>query len=223
MRLYADGRLIWKRNLDSTTDEGRLAFGAIQPTTAVIEQRLTPEGVELLRAAVIAGGASGTPLPGEGRTVGRGGGPGLCCWGGLQLHDGKQLVDMTWSDPLLPGRLANPASWLPLSAWADQRISGYVPRQYAVCVDVPNGLAGVPRTARDLILAHATDPGGIWNWEPDSECYLLPTNAAREIALALDETGIHLDEVSSGLASFTRRFFVFPVTPDGEPMCVTCG
>jgi hypothetical protein len=145
------------------------------------------------------------------------------CWAGLLFHDGPQLVELTWSDPLLPGRLANPASWLPPSAWADQRIGGYVPRQYAVCVDPPNALARVPDTARDLILANTTNPGEIRNWGPDSECYLVPTEAARQIAATLEAAGIHLDEASSGLASFGRRIFVFPVTPDGEPICVTCG
>lgn len=210
MWLYADGRLIWKRNLDNTTDQGRLAFGASEPTKAVIEQRLTPDGVELLRTAVTAGGRAGVT-----------GGPGLCCWGALLYHDGVQLVRRSWSDPTLPGRLATPGSWLPPSAWADQRIGGYVPRQYAVCADPPNGLARVPATVRDLILANAHAPAR--SAGTGSDCHLVPTAIAHEIAATLEASGIRLDEVSSGVVSFDRRVFVYPVTPDGEPICVSCG
>jgi hypothetical protein len=207
MQLYADGRLIWHRNLDGITDEGRLAFGASELTTAVIEQRLTPEGVQLLRTAVIAGGLD----------RGLGVGPGLCCWGGLLFRDGQHLVQMTWSDPLLPGLLANPASWLPPTAWADQRVGGYVPRQYAICGAVPDALARLPGTARDLILASAT--GRILQVE-GAECHLVPTGAAREIAAALEAAGIHLKAADSGLDSVDGVPFIWiaPIGPDGEPL-----
>ena len=52
MWVYDDGRLIWKRNLDSSkADES--VFGAIGPTTGLLEQRLTPEGIQLLRSEAL--------------------------------------------------------------------------------------------------------------------------------------------------------------------------
>jgi hypothetical protein len=175
MWLYADGRLIWKRNLDALNGEGRRAFGGTEPTNAVIEQRLTAQGVELLRS--------------------------------------ERSLD----------RLANPASWLPEGAWSDRRIGAYVPRRYSICLDAPNGLARLPGTVSDIVRATATKLRVTGDWSPDSDCYGLTTEDARGIATTLEEAGIHLDKHSSGLASSDRRIFVFPVTPDGQPICVTCG
>jgi hypothetical protein len=49
MFVYADGRLIWSR-------DGDLPEGADRYHTGLVEQRLTPEGVELLRSEVISSG-----------------------------------------------------------------------------------------------------------------------------------------------------------------------
>ena len=121
--LYADGRLIWKRNLEGTLTPG--VFGTNEPTTAVIEQRLTPEGAEF--AAV---GGHGEACPERDEWFARFG-PGVV-WGGLRVRAGGRLLDASWSDGRLPARLADPGSWLPASAWADRRIGGYVASRYAV-------------------------------------------------------------------------------------------
>ncbi len=207
MWLYEDGRLIWQRESATgrLSDLGMLAFGTTEPTTGVIEQRLTPEGVEHLRSEVIAVGRRGADANSGTH------------YRNLLYHDGEQLVEMTWNYAGPAARLTNPATWLPPSAWTDRRIGGYVPLRYAVCVDPPDGLAGLPGAARDLILANATKPGRT-GWD---HCHIVLTEVAREIAAALEMAGIQLVELRSSLYS-DRSIYIVPVSPDGAPMCLGC-
>jgi hypothetical protein len=161
--LFADGRLIWKRNLEGT---GSRAFGASDPTTAVIEQRLTPEGVELMRSRVMAAGLHDIEpadaitdrttwhLPGA-------------LWGGLVVHDGERLVDASWSDGELPELLADPASWIPASAWVDRRVGAYIPFRYAVCFG----------HGRNEQLTEEISSTGIWDLLPEYMRSLLRSSA----------------------------------------------
>jgi hypothetical protein len=215
MWLYEDGRLIWQREpVGVPDDETRLAFGTAEPTTAVIEQRLTPEGVELLRSEMIAV----AQVVDEHRI---GGGVNFRV---LDYRDGAQLVELIWNDGWLPPRLASPASWLPPSAWADRRIGAYVPRRYAVCVDPRD--ARLPSQSRDLILANASNPEGEGGVPP---CYLVPTEVARDVVAMLEVAGIHPEEYSSSLLvpdpsspQSAPYIIVNPVSPDGEVMCLQC-
>jgi hypothetical protein len=225
--LYADGRLIWKRNLDNRTETR--AFGASEPTTAVIEQHLTPEGVDLMRADVMATARILEPASaGEDTTVwGR---PGVL-WGGMTVGVADQLFDATWSDSHLPARLANPASWLPASAWADQRIGGYVPSRYAVCLlpDLsPQTLDRLPGPARKTLLANGTVMADTGGSTPTPQCYEVTTDVAREIAAALDAAGNQPEQPGdAGLRYAQRRgrvpeIRILPIVPHGEPVC-NCG
>ena len=100
----------------------------------MMEQRLTPEGVSLLLSHVDASTSRTEPVAWPGCVapphVCRG--PGLI-WGGISIKDGDRMQEVSWSDPDLPGRLADPGSWLPGSAWADREIRGFVPTRYAAC------------------------------------------------------------------------------------------
>jgi hypothetical protein len=105
--VYADGRIIWSEQGPSsrTVPEGANEF-----TSGYLEQRLTPEGVELLRSAV-AGlfDRSRTLL----RTVraddpppGLPGSPVLIVpldhrssWGVVEVPSGDRLVRLSWGDP----------------------------------------------------------------------------------------------------------------------------
>jgi hypothetical protein len=139
MYVYADGRLIWWR-------EG------VAPEGTVFEQRLTPEGVELLRSEVISNGLAGL----GNLTDGTADPDPLAFDGSIEVRDGDRLAESfpSWtywpgdatSEPdamataeqeraieLLDARLFEPASWLPASAWADQGIRTYVPTTYRVC------------------------------------------------------------------------------------------
>jgi hypothetical protein len=92
VNVYTDGRLIWAR-------EGPLPEGANETETGWLEQRLTPEGVELLRSGTV-------PLEGQ------------------YAYPGSQLPAGAWEDPVIrayvPSRYAacywyrgprSPAQW----------------------------------------------------------------------------------------------------------------
>ena len=140
--LYADGRLIWWR-------EGAFPEGE----NTLHEQRLTPEGVELMRAEAIS---SGLLEGGRDTTM-----PGLVdpaelllpYWGVISAWDGERSADVWFAgyEPSdvpedtratadqaralerLLARVIDPASWLPAAAWADQDVRVYVPSHYEVC------------------------------------------------------------------------------------------
>jgi len=155
--LYEDGRLIRRQ----------LAGGGIQDTIGFLEQRLTPEGVELVRSEVLSTGLFDrdrrlTPGPFFGR---------------IEVRVGDRLVRVAWGDiespedalptiatqeqrsalERLDARLQDPASWLPASAWEDPEPRPYVPSRFSVCyegdpaIGLPRLLAQLPPRAEDLL------------------------------------------------------------------------
>ena len=204
--VYADGRLIWQRFGDSTDAD---AYSK-EYSTGLLEQRLTPEGVELVRTEVISTGLFDHDLrlaSGEGLN-----------YGGIDFRNGDRLVRVTWgndadADPdahvatpeqasaliRLDARLAAPASWLPASAWDDQEITAYVPSGYSVVyqgeqpgVGLSRVLALLPPRARDLLRAQDrteekyTNPTGSFvYWRSD-----LTNEEARALARILDDAGL---------------------------------
>jgi hypothetical protein len=228
MWLYADGRLIWRRNLELGNDvERRSAFRGTVPTTAVIEQRFTPDGVRLLLAKVRESASptwtSDVAPPGV-------------FFGSLQLPPDDRIY--TWTDPDLPGLLANPA-WLPVDAWADRELSGYVPARYAACLMSSSVLGRLPIAARDLMLANGTKvvPAAATAVAPPlagegtgygDVCYVVDTADARAIAGFLESAGIrgvhrygllgyprHSD-ASPGPVDFDSSLIFFGVLPHGD-------
>lgn len=165
--VYADGRLIWQRLGDAGTT-GEYAKG--YSTGSLFEQRLTPEGVELVRAEVISTGLFDhdlhlQSLSGQGLYFGR-----------IEIRTGDRLVHVTWGDSgpsdvaremptpeqvsaliRLDARLADPASWLPATAWENPEIKAYVPSAYQVCYHGAPGLglsrvlALLPPAAVDML------------------------------------------------------------------------
>lgn len=208
--VYSDGRLIWIR-------EGNLPFGASTGSTGVLEQRLTPLGVELMRSEASTGLHEDDPD--------RWHKPGVL-WGGIKVRDGEQLVDVKWLDPELPGRLADPTSWLPASAWEDQRIGGYVPSRHAVCLE-PSGLIDVlPDPTKELILTRANRIAGPARNSEDLRCpYRVTTEDARAIIATLDEAGLQRRpylryHIPLGLSQGWVE--ILPVLPNGDVVC-DCG
>jgi hypothetical protein len=148
--LYADGRLIWDRS-----------------KTGFLEQRLTPEGVELLLSEFISTGLfdrdvrlvrSGVSYPD---------------WAVIEVRNGDRLVKVDWGgafNPPLPtqeptpeqesaierlgAQLVDPGSWLPASAWENREIRAYVGSRYEVCLVVqPSSPWGTYGNAQPLELS----------------------------------------------------------------------
>jgi hypothetical protein len=140
LHVYADGRLIWQRL-------GDRPGGANESSTGLIEQRLTPEGVQLVLAEVLSTGL----FDHDRELVGAH----LLHYGGIEVRAGDRLIHLTWRDagfeggdkPIattstpervralerLDARLENLASWLAASAWEDPGMRAYVPSRYVVC------------------------------------------------------------------------------------------
>ena len=204
--VYADGRLIWQR-LGGGTHQY-----AIDYTTGWVEQRLTPEGVELLRSEALSTGLFDHDAYLAGGYV--------PYFGEVGVLSGDRLVRVTWGDccdpssremaeerptqeqasalERLDSRLADPASWLPASAWEDQEITAFVPSGYSVCYDAAKGieldrvLATFPRPAEDLLRSWERTR---WEWRDPREgsftfwCSDVTTEEARTLARILDDSG----------------------------------
>ena len=237
MWVFADGRLIWVRNLDYrypyadgrvTADErdraemlARPAFGGQEPTRAVIEQHLTRQGVDLIRAEIMKTSKITSTHASDVRA--RWDLPGVL-WGGLSIGDENGHRQMTWSDPALPGRLADPAAWLPVTAWDDSRLGAFVPSRYAVCIEGP-AIERLPAEISDVIKSKAVAGDAV----QETRCpYSVTTADARTIAAIL-EAQLPKDPWARLQFSFGGDpaepdgwIELLPVLPNGETVC-NCG
>lgn len=198
--VYADGRLIWHRS-------GYRPEDASEASTGLLEQRLTPEGVELLRSEIISTGLFERDL-----ALASDGNPPYL---EIQVRNGDRLVRATWAwrrnmGPGRPARaptpeqasalerlhalLTDPASW-PGTAWEEREIKEYVPSTYSICfrgipqpIEPSRVLTMLPGSAQDLLRA------GIRTQEeamPSNEgCYGVSTEDARALSQILDDAGI---------------------------------
>ena len=208
LHLYADGRLIWQRLGGDPTSN--LA------STGFVEQRLTPEGVELVRAEVLSTGL----FDHDRAFVGAHG----LHYGGIEVRAGDRLVQLAWGDAgfeegigsvattptpeqvrtleQLDARLEDLASWLPASAWEDPELRAYVPSRYSVCygwLEEPLGRPGVldllPALAGDLLRTLDTTqsyPNG-FRGSRSYWCSVVTTEQARELAGILDAGAFKAD------------------------------
>ena len=152
--VYADGRLITASRAPqavpaSQPAESDVPEAANRWSSGLLEQRLTPEGVELLRSEIVSTGLFEHHQP-----AGRMSSPHNV----IQVRIDDRLVRVQANFPKrLRERLANPASWLPASAWASRRIRAYVPSRYEIVYGAqpPNArtvphLASATRNCRGL-------------------------------------------------------------------------
>ena len=135
MWVYADGRMIWEREGARTP----VPEGANQFTSGLLEQRLTPEGLELLRSEVLATGLFERDLVLDVPQFGD------LSHGAAEIRRDGRLVSGEWNCPFaarcdsttatpeqvsalrrLDMLLSNPALVLPPSAWAVRKVRAYV-------------------------------------------------------------------------------------------------
>ncbi len=208
--VYADGRLITERVGDSSlapTDEHR-------NSTGLLERRLTPEGVELVRTEVVSTGLVDDDLHLTGVE-------GLYS-GHIEFRAADRVVHVTWGDGTwrgIPGpgvirerptheqasalirldeRLADLASWLPASAWKDPQTRAFVPSGYSVCYEGGKGvglhgvLALLPPAAGDLLRTQENKPMPYTNLAGTFPlwCSELTTQEARKLERILDGAGV---------------------------------
>jgi hypothetical protein len=227
--VYADGRLI-------TLKKGFL------------EQRLTPEGVELLRSEIVSAGLEHyQPAPGP--------------WihNVIQVRIGDRLASYHANFPKrLRERLGDPASWLPASAWEDRQIRAYVASRYSVkyharpkTLERSRILSLLPAPAEDMLRSKDAvaehgqlgSPGFPPLLPITTYSSNLTTEEARALAQALDDAGLkrgrRLGELAysfeiSGTSVDPPRpkrgpvrnevFILFwPYLPNGESICTECG
>jgi hypothetical protein len=231
MWVYDDGRVVWKRNLDSSKADMSV-FGAIGPTTGLLEQRLTPEGIRLLRSEALTPDAM----------IGDNWGHGLGVdWGEIRVRIDGRVTGVHWTSRDLPGRLADPSKWLPATAWADRRISAFVASQYSVGISAGD-FDRLPRPVQAVLRANGFRVGESGAGQPES--FSVSADAAREIVAILEREGTRTETLQPrdrrGQLRVHRRFaveglsFQFgdeasiqlitlkPVLPHGEPVCPTC-
>ncbi len=188
--LFEDGRLIWDY-LDAPLPLG--------PSIGLYQQRLTPSGVEYLRAAALATGffENDLALAKEGPYL------------GITVDDGERLVQLTWAHGVrvhlgtdapvataeqaaalrgLYALLTDPNAW-PGDAWADRRAVPFFPARYQICfrgpIDPAHVLTWLPEAAQEILGAAVlvTTPG-------DPICYEVSSSSALSIAAAVEDAGI---------------------------------
>jgi hypothetical protein len=240
--VYADGRLITLRR------KSDLPEAANRWSSGFLEQRLTPEGIELLRSEIVSTGLFDQNQP-PGSTFG---GHNV-----IQVRIGDRLVRVQADFPRrLRERIAAPELWLPASAWKDRQIRAYVASRYAIyygglfqTIERSQLLHLLPARAGDLLRAQDPMPnpgfaGGAGSPIPITRYVSdLTTEEARALARALDDAGLrqktphaqlaYLVEIPGtsvdppGPAKGPVRNGVFisfePYLPHGEWECSPCG
>jgi hypothetical protein len=247
--VYADGRLITASGAPQAVSASRPA-GSDVPEAAnrwssgLLEQRLTPEGVELLRSEIVSTGLFEHHEP-----AGR-----LDIHNVIQVRIDDRLVRVNANFPKrLRERLTNPASWLPASAWANRRIRAYVPSRYEIwygaspqTLERSRILPLLPATAEDLLRAKDAVPvqGDIgtpgFPPHPVTRYHsVLTTEEARAVTQALDDAGLpgggteysfeipgtSVDPAPPEKGPVRNVVFIAftPYLPHGETVCLGCG
>lgn len=203
--VYADGRVLRMKL-------GEAYAGGDSTPTGWVEQRLSPEGVELIRSEVLATGL----LVSDAHFLS------MPLFGSIEVRDGDRQVHITWGDIGIEGgpfvnatpeqrnalraldaRLED-LSWLPPSAWEDPTYRPYVPATYSLCLITEPGfgldrvLNSLPRAAQGAIRGldrthEVSDVGGLTGNGWESWCSTVPVVKARSIAGILDAAGVRSD------------------------------
>ena len=234
--MYEDGRLIWQREA-VWQREGQTDFpqAANWVSTGLLEQRLTPEGVELLRSEILASGLFERDLAliwfGPCFNYIRVGDedPHVVTWHGFQcLQETPTLpVDAHYAtaeqqDALADviRRLTDPGEWLPKNAWRDRTIRAYVPSRFAIVYGGPRSMDAaaildlLPRRAQDLLRQR-------------QRTRFQALFRDGQLVRVLDDSDLEVDQrgrqfVLSYVGKTVHVTFE-PILPHGEWTCSACG
>jgi hypothetical protein len=180
--VYEDGRVITSRSIVIDGQRWKNWF----------EQRLTPEGLELVKAEIRGGGRlDHSPPPSPGPPAG---------W--IYFDGDRQLVTKTDPVKTYPaGGLPPPAltapdlSWLPTGAWEDPEPKLFVPSKYLVCLggsgDASAILARLPSAAAEPFARATRSEGGQMAPPANGPCFDFATDDARTVAAALHAAGAY--------------------------------
>lgn len=238
--VYADGRVISQRQFDRPRDA--LPEGANELSSGFLEQRLTVEGVERLRAEAISTGlfAHDSVLNLQ-RTP---------CFNYIEVSNGDGLVRVTWHGsqcPPVPGdpaattatkveesellqlvdRLTNPTTWLPASAWQQRESRAYVPSRFAIefgarpdTLEPSRILALLPDPAEELLAAkprarlrHFYGGTGVPLRRVYDYRLQVTVDEARTLVEALDRAG--LERKPTEVQAYTLTYVRGEVPPEG--------
>ena len=272
MYVYADGRLIWWHEGafpegDNTLHEQHLtAEGVELLRSEVISSGLIPrswtsrEEHQVGGPATMSNGDPDVPLPFVGNIAVREDdlvwqyfeppgsfftevdvGHTACVSGWGCVHHMTAEQEQTLER--LDSRLADPASWLPASAWADQEIKTYMPSAYQFCygglyetIEQAHILDALPVSAREPLRGGSPREslGAIYPTRVTEYCSDVTSEQTYVIVRALAAAGI---EVGPGSGPIGRRgtfaytfstdwgdaeIRVDPVLPHGGIVCIAC-
>ena len=193
--LYADGRIIWQK-WTPTGDATVVPKGAKRLDTGYVAQRLTVGGVQLLETKILSTGLFEDDLRLD---LGR-----HHAWVSHQVRKGDRMVtvsgvpspDPWWNEQFTPATpaqtralaeiaalMADPATWLPASAWADRQIRAFVPARYTIAIDrgYPE-ISKLPAPARKALVQYSR--------LRHNGCQIVTTDQARALLQAFTNGGI---------------------------------
>jgi hypothetical protein len=225
--VYAGGRII-SQKWTSSGDAMVVPKGARRLDTGYVQQRLTRQGVQLLRSKILA-----TGLFEQNLRLDLGG---HHLWVNHAVRRGDRMVmvegvsspDPSWNEHFTkatPAQIhalawieklvADPARWLPASAWADRQIRAFVPARYMIAVDrsYPD-LSKLPAPARKALVRYK----GLRR----HGCHILTTGQARALLQAFAKAGISpssnhalsIEFYLAGLRHLPSDLHLHPALPD---------
>ena len=211
--VYADGTMIWRKYTIHPVPVG-VPEGATEFITGYLQQRLTTEGVELLRSRILSTGlfehnlvlSAGSLHPPL--TIRVRNGDRVVVVGAYQAGPDfpKERPAQTRALRRLEALLADPAAWLPTRAWADREIRAYVASRYSRGFDlgVPSP-SELPPQAAELLFGRG-------------DCTPFTIDEVRTISKALEDAGIPASVAPDGALAFEipgGSYLHFgPVLPD---------
>jgi hypothetical protein len=168
LAVYADGRMIWQKEAFADRVHVDVPEGANQFSSGYLEQALTTEGVKLLRSRVLStdlfehnlrldAGRHHPPI-----TIWARKGDRLVFVSAYRLRPWDRPKDLMKETPAqgralvqLEAVLADPAAWLPTTAWADREIRAYVASRYHAVYDrgKPDP-STLPSAVRELLVGY---------------------------------------------------------------------